>query len=206
MESIKANIDPVYIFCKDRHGRFMFCNEPFAEIMGVDSSSSVIGKTDFQACWRIYAELYREGDCSVMAGGVWQNVHETQNHADGNTYNILVSKYPFFDKNDEVIGVIGSYSKIPQQEYTNTARALGSKFEKDKIYLGANFGSEYFTKREYEVFQQLLLSKSIKQIAFVLNISARTVESHVNKIKNKLQCNYKNDIVVTAVRFGLLHI
>ncbi|EKE01842.1 MAG: hypothetical protein ACD_21C00035G0002 [uncultured bacterium] len=194
---------PVYIFGKDQHGKFMFCNEPFAEASGVDSPANIIGKTDMRMCWRKQAHWYRKGDLATMAGDIWHGVREKQKHIDGVIYSIIVNKYPFFDKNHRIRGVIGSFTKLPLENINTTVMKATLKCEENKIYLGANFGNEYFTKREYDVFQQLLLSKSAKQIALVLNVSPRTVEAYVNKIKLKLQCGYKSDIVVTAVKFGL---
>ena len=201
----KSNDSSVYIFGKDRAGKIMFCNEPFAEIAGADSPVDLIGKTDFQMCWQEYAEFYRTGDLATMAGKVWHNVREKQTSIDGVIHDVIVNKYPFVDKNGKIIGVIGSFI-ITSPINTDVAIKTNLKLQKNKIYLGASLGNEYFTKREYDVFQQLLLSKGMKQIAFALKISPKTVETHINAIKRKLQCNYKNDIVVTAVRLGLVNI
>ncbi|MBU0743816.1 MAG: PAS domain-containing protein [Gammaproteobacteria bacterium] len=51
MKSKQSSFSPVYIFGKDKSGKFIFCNEPFAEVVGVDSPADVIGKTDSQLCW-----------------------------------------------------------------------------------------------------------------------------------------------------------
>jgi DNA-binding CsgD family transcriptional regulator len=206
MRSIQTDSFPVYIFGKDEHGKFMFCNELFAEASGADSPSHIIGKTDFQMCWRKYAALYRKGDMAAMVGDIYQGVREKQTHIDAITYNIVVNKYPFFDKNHKIRGVIGSFTKVPLKKVDAVSIKTTLECEENKIYLGPGFGNEYFTKREYDVFQQLLLSKNTKQIAFALNISPRTVEAYVTKVKTKLQCDYKSDIVITAVRLGLVRI
>lgn len=67
-------------------------------------------------------------------------------------------------------------------------------------------GKERFTNREKDVFKQLLRGTTAKQIAKELGISWRTVEQHINQIKSKLGCRYKNEIILTAIRNNLIAI
>jgi DNA-binding CsgD family transcriptional regulator len=47
--------------------------------------------------------------------------------------------------------------------------------------------------------------KSMKQIASILNLSVRTVESYFALIKLKLGCNNKSQIIEKAINSGFLH-
>jgi len=53
----------------------------------------------------------------------------------------------------------------------------------------------YLTKREAECVAHMLNGATAKQTAQLLNISFRTVESHLQKIKEKLHCFSKEDVV-----------
>lgn len=66
----------IYIFCKDNYGRFIFANDQFAEVAGLDSCLGIIGKTDEDLVWRNQAPLYREGDLRTMRGYPFNNIHE----------------------------------------------------------------------------------------------------------------------------------
>jgi DNA-binding NarL/FixJ family response regulator len=50
-----------------------------------------------------------------------------------------------------------------------------------------------------------LVGYTTPQIAELLNLSTRTVETHIDKIKKKLQCRTKGDIIVTAMKTGMTY-
>jgi DNA-binding CsgD family transcriptional regulator len=53
---------------------------------------------------------------------------------------------------------------------------------------GYQFGNLYLTEREFECINYLTRGKTAEEIAIILNISKRTVETHVNNIKRKMNC------------------
>jgi DNA-binding CsgD family transcriptional regulator len=53
----------------------------------------------------------------------------------------------------------------------------------------------YITKREMECLKYLVRGRSIKETANFLNISPRTVESHLEKLKAKTGCYRKSDLI-----------
>lgn len=56
-------------------------------------------------------------------------------------------------------------------------------------------GNAHLTCREVECFTHIALGYTAKQVGNTLNISSRTVEAHLNSIKQKLGVYYKSDIV-----------
>jgi len=56
------------------------------------------------------------------------------------------------------------------------------------------------TKREKEVFEWLLHGLTSKQIAKRLKISIRTVETHINKLKNKFNAGSKSELISIAIK------
>ena len=63
---------------------------------------------------------------------------------------------------------------------------------------------ESLTQRELDIIRLCALGKTSKEIADELFISARTVESHKNKIFNKLGCNSTTEMVNYAFLNGLV--
>jgi DNA-binding NarL/FixJ family response regulator len=59
------------------------------------------------------------------------------------------------------------------------------------------------TRREREVLQLLAESKTTKQVAIILHISPKTVETHRLKIMKKLDLNNMAALTKYAVREGL---
>lgn len=64
---------------------------------------------------------------------------------------------------------------------------------------------ELLTDREYQVFMLLLDGKQPNEIVAELHVSASTVSTHINKIKQKLNTPTIVDIVKYAYRVGILH-
>lgn len=57
-----------------------------------------------------------------------------------------------------------------------------------KKKLGYQFGNLYLTKRELQCINYLSRGKTAEEIAIILNISKRTVETHIKNIKTKMNC------------------
>ena len=52
-----------------------------------------------------------------------------------------------------------------------------------------------FSARETECMHYLACGKTVKEIGNLLGLSPRTVESHIVKVKNKIGCNSKSEII-----------
>ena len=65
---------------------------------------------------------------------------------------------------------------------------------------------QLLTAREQEVLRLLTDGKRVKEIAHVLNISAKTVESHRQNIMDKLEIHSTIELTRYALREGLTSI
>jgi DNA-binding NarL/FixJ family response regulator len=64
---------------------------------------------------------------------------------------------------------------------------------------------ELLTAREREVFQLVAEAKSNKDIAGILNLSLYTVETHRSNIMEKLNLHSVPELILYAVRKGVIH-
>ncbi len=71
-------------------------------------------------------------------------------------------------------------------------------FKVKRYYLIGNNGETHLSNREMEILDAILRFKSIKEIAFDLKISVRTVEFHVTNINKKLGCYRRSDLFTIA--------
>jgi DNA-binding NarL/FixJ family response regulator len=62
------------------------------------------------------------------------------------------------------------------------------------------------SKREREVLQLVAEGQNTKEIAFLLNVSAKTVETHRQHIMNKLNVQTVAGLTRYAIREGLTHL
>ena len=85
-------------------------------------------------------------------------------------------------------------------------KILDSKSEEQPKFfkLGSEFGDKYLTKREWEVLKYVVLGHSAKKIGRLLQISSRTVEGYVDKLKEKLGCKGRGEISFIAIKSGLI--
>ena len=58
------------------------------------------------------------------------------------------------------------------------------------------------TKREKEVFELLILNKSTKDIANVLNISEKTIRNHISNVMQKLGVKARTQAVIELIKLG----
>jgi two-component system response regulator NreC len=63
---------------------------------------------------------------------------------------------------------------------------------------------DLLTEREKEILQLLAEGKSNKDVAGILNLSTNTVETHRTRIMQKLDLHSTADIVLYAVRKGII--
>jgi NarL family two-component system response regulator LiaR len=60
------------------------------------------------------------------------------------------------------------------------------------------------TERETDVMKLLAQAKSNKEIAQTLNIGEQTVKTHVSRILDKLELPSRTQVVLYAIRIGLV--
>ena len=111
----------VYLYVKDREGRFVAVNETRARMRGATSAADLIGKTDLDIHPAFWARQYREEDRRVMRHGelpfqVWMVPA-----GDGRPAAFLSSKIPIRDRNGEVIGIAGVMYRIDRDGELSTA-------------------------------------------------------------------------------------
>ncbi|MDD2469432.1 MAG: LuxR C-terminal-related transcriptional regulator [Bacilli bacterium] len=58
------------------------------------------------------------------------------------------------------------------------------------------------TKREKEIFELLILNKSTKDIAVLLNISEKTIRNHISNAMQKLGVKGRAQAVVELIKLG----
>lgn len=201
LEQILNSID-IYLFAKDRNGKYIFANDNLAQAAGMDSKEQMIGKTDYQLIWREQADFFRAGDSRTLDGQPHIKIPEVQIQPDG-IKEITTSKNILYTADGNAVGIIGYYIE-------NTGKVLIDKVgvynpTKRRISLGPLFNDEYLTEREIRVFYLVLLGLSARKIADKLCRSKKTIEYHIDRIKKKLQCKTHGDLIAVAIKSGLTY-
>jgi len=66
--------------------------------------------------------------------------------------------------------------------------------------------ADRLTSRQREIVQLLAEGKTSKEVAAHLNVSVKTVETHRANIMKRLGCHSVSDLVVYAIRNGIMHL
>ena len=60
------------------------------------------------------------------------------------------------------------------------------------------------TTREKEIFELLILNKTTKDVANILNISEKTVRNHISNVMQKLEVKTRYQVVIELLKIGEL--
>lgn len=121
------------IYAKDEHGRFIYANLALAQMSGVESADSMLGKTDFDFNPPAAAQAYSDDDQLVMRSGQPLVAREEllKNYKTGELRWHSTTKVPLRDDDGKVVGIIGITRDITQSKQAEfTARELNAELEK----------------------------------------------------------------------------
>lgn len=101
-----------------------------------------------------------------------------------------------------------------EDQKINIAELIGPKFfkkgiqsfdcnKRDDFLRSLGIDIPQLSRREKEVLDQLLNGGSARFTASTLNLSRRTVEHHIERIKDKFGCNTKDELIKKSRHLGL---
>ncbi|NRB10678.1 MAG: hypothetical protein HRU35_03575 [Rickettsiaceae bacterium] len=131
-------------------------------------------------------------------------------HYKGSVKAMIVDKKPVYDKEKKVIGIVSSITDITnivikKYELLNQLdKKYIDEFSPKLHILTPEFSPLPLSKRQQECLSLIMRGKTIKEIAYILGISYRTAEGHIQVIKHKLGCNNKSQLIEKAIDSGFL--
>jgi len=130
---------PSYAFWKDVESKYLGCNLNFAISAGLKLPAEIIGKSDYDLPWsKEQSDFYRKVDKEIMDSKKAQiNFEEPQTISNGKTKWVRTSKIPLFNKEENVVGILGTYEDITARKNMELAliknvkelKELNSKLE-----------------------------------------------------------------------------
>ncbi len=96
---------PIFIYCKDLNGHYVSCNEQFVKEVGKSNINDIIGKTDRDLFPKNIAEEFENNDKKIFSDKSSIAIGE---------HHYFSKKIPIFDKNNNVIGLIGMSINIKE--------------------------------------------------------------------------------------------
>jgi PAS domain S-box-containing protein len=101
------NALPESSYAKNAQGVYLMCSQRMASLAGFESPDDVIGKTDYDMCWRQHADLFLANDRRVMETKKTLIVEEPGHSMLREATLVRTIKSPLYDDNKNVIGIVG---------------------------------------------------------------------------------------------------
>lgn len=183
-------------------------NDIDAALVGSSSADTVIGKDAYSFMTKENAANSIQQDIKAMSENKTLIFEDTYIWEDKPLQAIAGIKSPWYDSENRIVGVFGVCFMLDKQSITDFLSGVSQLgllaptkfFSKENTLLsGSQVDEVYLSKRETEVLRQIALGKSARVVGATLGISQRTVESHLENIKAKLNVYSKAELVDKAV-------
>ncbi len=123
---------PIPIYFKDTTGKYLGCNPPFAEYIGI-SCDDLIGKTAYDISPKDLADKYTAADRQVFDNPAPQRYETQVQYADGSRHDVIFYKAPFFNKDGSPDGLIGAYLDITDRKRMEIALKESELFNRGLV-------------------------------------------------------------------------
>ena len=115
-QQILINNLPAHIYFKDENLKYILVNNSYAQLLN-HTNQEIIGKTDDDVSPAEIAEIYQKIDREIIQSKTSvPNFEEKHINNKGEKYWASTSKVPYFDKNNNVIGIVGIVQDITERK------------------------------------------------------------------------------------------
>lgn len=205
-----------------KHGKqfeYKIANQNTFKLLGMSQKEQLIGSNDYDVAkhmqwrWPIgFADDLLSTDHDILRNNnsIIGKTHQPYINAEGKLVAFSITKIPLYDHEQKPYGVLTFAIDTVDLKNSDKLRGLYRQFYKDEKlahqkfieHIGLTSISNYspnqsslITTRELDVLILLAKGKTAKETARHLGISPRTVETHIENAKNKLNCNTKSDLI-----------
>jgi DNA-binding CsgD family transcriptional regulator len=204
-----------YMLIKDLNSIYAYGNDKLAKLVGYKTKKELEGISDYDlkcdAAQR--ASEFQKADRGVIKNNLPQRMICVDKYSDNNMHAILAIMQPLVNANKKVIGI--ATMGIELGKSIRGGLIMPNLFcqltSYDDKHIKSNNNKKTFTitdqieklsKREAQCLFYILRGKMYKEIAGILHVSTRTIESYVESIKIKLDCHNKSEIIDKALVNG----
>lgn len=191
----------MFVSQKDANYQFEKVSESFLLLTKFKHVEEFTGKTDDECPWYPYVKYYRQQEKDALNGKTYTALIPVVD-ANNQEHLFAHTKKAIYHENN-MVSILCICHPVNKLKYLDLF-ALDFKALNKQIYkVNYNAKDDFeLTKRQHLCLYFLVRGKSAKEIARVLNLSPRTVESYITQLKIKFHCSSKNELVEKAIHLG----
>ncbi len=215
------NMDGI-IGIKDLDSRHRFANNQGLKVFNYNHVGEIDGLRDNDTvahsisihsphtCTAYADHFVSEDECAFRNKSVCILDAHSYNNRD---YFLITKKRPYYDNNtDKIIGVLSHSTEIHNPSLIYIQQLLQnpfietSEFSKLSIekYFNITLSTYKLTKTEKLCLHYVAQGKTAKEIAEKLYKSVRTIESHLDNARSKLECSNRSELIAKAITEGII--
>ena len=205
---------PGYLMWKSTNLTYLASNDYSSQILGFTKADEFIETTDFDLRCKAYeyADMIRAYTNEIFARNVDRTWLQMFHFKHGLTL-MFVTGTMIQNQQEQPRAFIIAGQDITHQPVLNSSLLIHPSLQ-DKIVKKESFLFELcdqyhqfpLGKKQSQCLFYFLRGYVAKQIAGKMNISVRTVEAHLARIKSLLDCNNRAQLYEKAIALGLLNI
>lgn len=205
---------PGLCIAKDIDSKYSVISNDYAILLGWKNSEQCINLSDYDIpCAAVEAaNLFIELDQKVVNNKASLISLYICKYMNG-WKTLLSHKIPIQKTNGDITGIYGQVMDISSTNLYNWCLPLNQNdlkysesSNKPRIYILSQEHTPLpLTLRQQACIFLLVRGKSMKEIANILDISVKTVEGHFEKIKLKMGCSSKSQLIEKAIDSGFLN-
>ncbi|MCY9804486.1 helix-turn-helix transcriptional regulator [Vibrio scophthalmi] len=200
---------PGYWGCKDLDSVFVYVNQAYAQLIGFQSNEQITGLTDHDMpCQTVNcADDFRQQDRHVIQTQCSLKILDIHPYPDGSWRAHIFTKKPWYDDVGQVRGTVFFGQDLTETAILEVghwicrATGLNSGLKVPKVD-DFKLVKEKLTAREEEVLFLLLYGKKPTFIADTMNISIKTFEGYVARLRAKFCAHSKAHLIDLALDRG----
>lgn len=201
LQSILDN-STLIVYIKDLDGKYMLINKKYKELYEL-TEEQAIGKTDYDLMSAEEAQRIFDIDQYVIREQKTIEIEETIEKS-GSTYNLLMVRFPLYNKNHEIYGIVGIASDI-------TERFLYGKHlieEKSKAEMAEQLQEQFLANMSHEIRTPMngIIGMTNILIDTSLNDEQREFVQVIKKSSDNLLVLINDILDISKIKAGKLRI
>lgn len=210
-----ANL-PSLAIAKDNISRYLNISHAFAKLLGWQYAHQCLGRTDYEIpCQAVeFADEFIKLDKKVIATRESMLALDIQNYSSGWKL-VLVERNPLELELDSGMAV-GLFNHCIDVSHVDLFKSYFILHQLDNKHFGRSYKPASYilnklhkplplTEKQESCLFLLIRGKTLKEIAKIMHVSPRTIECHIDALKVKLHCQYKNELIEKAICSDFLY-